>query len=199
MFWQSHRDKKFTVLVQNQAAGLYRLAYGRLGNRQDAEDVLQETFLKAYRSIGTFQDGSNAQAWISTILVNTIRDHIRRLRRQPAAVSLEEASDSDASLLEDAQTSGPEQTLIDSEIVPALQRALQSLPDAFLMPVLLRDLHDLSYARIAQVLDVPMGTVMSRLSRGRQMLRDRLKESELSVSKSEDEAKKSVLSKKVTP
>jgi len=165
------------MLVESHASGLYRLAYGRLGNRQDAEDVVQDSFVKAYRAQSSFKEGTNAEAWLTTILINTIRDHIRKVTRAPSVLSIEEAKDAGVQL-PDKQTAGVEQALIDSELDPELQAALQSLPDAFLTPVLLRDVHDLSYQEIAGVLDIPMGTVMSRLSRGRQMLRDKLKNSQ---------------------
>jgi RNA polymerase sigma-70 factor (ECF subfamily) len=165
------------MLVESHASGLYRLAYGRLGNRQDAEDVVQDSFVKAYRAQSSFKEGTNVEAWLTTILINTIRDHVRRVTRTPSVLSIEEAKESGVQL-PDRQTAGVEQALIDSELDPELQAALQSLPDTFLTPVLLRDVHDLTYQEIAGVLDIPMGTVMSRLSRGRQMLRDRLKNSQ---------------------
>lgn len=179
LFGKNTTQKRFTALVEQQAPGLYRLAYARLGNRHDAEDVLQATFLKAYRNFGTFKEGTNAQCWLATILINTVRDHIRVLKRLPAITSTDDET-LDQSALEDTAAADPSQALIDQEIDPQLQKALQTLPEVFLAPVLLRDLHDLTYQEIARVLDVPIGTVMSRLSRGRRLLREKLKGSTLS-------------------
>lgn len=175
MFWRNPKEKQFRALIDREAPALYRLAFARLGNAHDAEDVVQECFLKAYRSINSFREGTNVHAWLTTILINTIRDHIRKVTREPSVSSLDEETEDGPIQIPDPTEVGPEQRIIQGELDGVLLKALHSLPDSFLMPVLLRDLHDYSYQQVAQVLDIPIGTVMSRLSRARQMLRAKLK------------------------
>jgi RNA polymerase sigma-70 factor (ECF subfamily) len=180
LFWKTGKQSKFQQLVNDHAAGLFRLAYAKLGNRQDAEDVVQEAFLKAYRGFDSLKEGGNTNGWMVTVLLNTMRDHIRQRVRTPV-VSLDEESEGRKHEIADAATPGPEQLLIEAEIDRDLENALRSLPEQFLTAILLRDFHDLSYQEIARVLDVPVGTVMSRLSRGRQLLRDKLKDASCTI------------------
>lgn len=163
------RQRQFKEITYGYFDGLYRLAYARLSNAEDAEDVVQETFCKAFRAFDSFREGSNSKAWLVRILVNTIRDHIRKDSRTLQAVPLDEAIHAPIS-----RHPSPEDQLTENELDPELQAALQSLPESFLSPFLLRELHGLSYQEIANVLDVPIGTVMSRLSRARDMLRKKL-------------------------
>lgn len=148
------------------------MAYARLSSAEDAEDVVQETYLKAFRAFDSFKEGTNSKAWLVRILVNTIRDHIRKDSRREHMVSLDEAVHTVAS-----STPDPEEQFCRGELDPELQSALQSLPEAFLTPFLLRELQELSYQEIANTLGIPIGTVMSRLSRAREMLRKALENS----------------------
>lgn len=145
------------------------MAYARLSNAEDTEDVLQETYLKAFRAFDSFKEGSNAKSWLIQILLNTIRDHIRKENRNLTAVLLDE----NAQVLNQHSPS-PEQLLCKNEFDSPLLEALQSLPEAFLTPLLLREIQSFSYQEIASTLDIPIGTVMSRLSRGRDLLRKKL-------------------------
>jgi RNA polymerase sigma-70 factor (ECF subfamily) len=150
---------------------LYRLAYSRLGNAQDAEDVIQETYLKAFRGFAAVRDRSSAKNWLTQILINAVRDHRRREKRVVKTVDLETL---DEELLNDSNQCSPEEALCRSEIDPLLLRALTGIPESFLTPLLLREIYESSYDQIASILDIPIGTVMSRLYRGRRMLRHAL-------------------------
>ena len=156
---------------------LYRLAYARVGNTQDAEDIVQETFIKAFRAKEQFQGRATVRSWLIQILLNTIKDHLRKRQRMVSTVELTDALTDSSSRqnLEPASTApGPEQQLADQEIDAELQRALRAIPENFLIPLLLREIYDAPYEEIAQILNIPPGTVMSRISRARAMLRKKL-------------------------
>lgn len=150
---------------------LYGTALRLTRRPADAEDLVQETYLKAFRSAHQFEPGTNLKAWLFTILHNTFRNTRRHDVRSPVDVD-SEAVDRAA----DGTSGGasPEQLLARATIDGDLQAALDSLPEAFRQAVWLRDVEELSYAEIAQALDVPIGTVMSRISRGRRALFDAL-------------------------
>jgi RNA polymerase sigma-70 factor, ECF subfamily len=143
----------------------------RLTRRQaDAEDLVQDTYVKAFRSAAQFRPGTNLKAWLFTILYNTFRNRRRDQGRSPIDV------DSEAVELAGVapQEFSPEQILTRATLDADLQAALDGLPEAFRQAVWLRDVEELTYAEIAGVLDIPIGTVMSRISRGRRMLYERL-------------------------
>jgi RNA polymerase sigma-70 factor (ECF subfamily) len=172
--FQSKR-KQFEELTWPLGAELFRLAYWRLGNRQDAEDALQDASIRAYRSFHTFQMGTNVKAWLTRILLNVINDSLKKRIRQPDSVPLEDDSEELNSLQsESASLQDPAVQLSKDEIDPQLQAVLQKLPTALLHPLLLREVEDMTYDEIATVLGVPVGTVMSRLFRARRVVRDRL-------------------------
>jgi RNA polymerase sigma-70 factor (ECF subfamily) len=139
----------------------------------DAEDLVQETYLKAFRAADRFEPGTNLRAWLFTILHNTARNRSRDRARD--AVTFDSGAVervADAPLDGVAET--PETLLLRDTLAPELQAAIDELPDAFRQAVWLRDVEEFSYAEIAAMLDVPAGTVMSRISRGRRMLFERL-------------------------
>lgn len=163
---------RFEHLALCHVERLFRLAYARVGNVQDAEDIVQETYLKAFRRFETIKNQALIKSWLTQILINTVRDHQRKDARTVETIELDEAI-SDGTVTEPA-SSGPEDVLCRQEIDPALVRALNSLPDLLLAPLLLRELDDASYDQIAQILQIPRGTVMSRLFRARALLRKKL-------------------------
>jgi RNA polymerase sigma-70 factor (ECF subfamily) len=172
-----HEKRPFHAEFEDATFGyldhLYRLAYSRLGNVQDAEDIVQETYLKAYSGFGKFQGRASLKSWLTQILINNVKDHRRRSQRTLSTVDLSEALAIQG--LEPASCSpGPEELLLDGEIDGQLQQALAAIPEIFLTPLLLREIHESPYEEIAQILDIPKGTVMSRLSRARAMLRKSL-------------------------
>jgi RNA polymerase sigma-70 factor, ECF subfamily len=153
-------------------SGLYPAALRLMGSASDAEDLLQETCLRAYCGYPRFQSGSNLRAWLFKILTNTFITAYRKRRSQPRIVS-----DSGSWYTKGAQrhvVASAETTVIDSLPDEEIQHALASLPDQFRRVVLLFDVEGFSYKEIAQILGVPIGTVTSRLHRGRDALRKRI-------------------------
>jgi RNA polymerase sigma-70 factor, ECF subfamily len=156
--------------------GLYSAAYRLTRNPTDAEDLVQETFLRAFRGFHQFQPGTNLKAWLYRILTNTFINSYRKKQREPQTVSDEEVEDwylyskmADEGFEPSAETSVIE-ALPDEDV----QQALSSLPEQFRVAVLLADVEGFSYKEIAEMTGVPIGTVMSRLHRGRKALEKRL-------------------------
>src|SRR5688500_569924 len=151
---------------------LFAAALRLTRNRSDAEDLVQDTFVKALRFSGGFTPGTNLKAWLYTILHNTWRN-----RRRDAA---RDKVDIDSPRVEEAAAGGadagdtPERILLRTTLDADLQAALDALPDVFREAVWLRDVEEFSYPEIAEMLGVPIGTVMSRISRGRRLLFDKL-------------------------
>jgi RNA polymerase sigma-70 factor (ECF subfamily) len=155
---------------------LFATALRLTRNRADAEDLVQDTVVKALRFAHQFERGTNLRAWLSTILHNTWRNRLRDGGRDAATIDvdsarLEEIETADGS----AATDTPEQLLLRNTLDADLRAALDELPDVFREAVWLRDVEEFSYAEIARMVDVPIGTVMSRISRGRRMLLDHLR------------------------
>jgi RNA polymerase sigma-70 factor (ECF subfamily) len=160
-------EGEFAQTALSHIDSLYGTALRLTRRPADAEDLVQDTYLKAFRSAHQFQAGTNLKAWLFTILHNTFRNTRRHDGRNPVDV------DSDA--VERAVSDGPserspEQILTSATLDADLQAALDALPEAFRQAVWLRDVEELTYAEMAGVLDVPIGTVMSRISRGRRAL-----------------------------
>jgi len=153
---------------------LYRTALRLTRNPADAEDLVQESYLKAFRAADRFERGTNLRAWLFTILHNTARNRARDRARETVVAdsdAVERAGDA-ASFGVPAPT--PESLLIGEALAPDIQEAIDSLPEAFRQAVWLRDVEEFSYAEIASMLEIPAGTVMSRISRGRRLLFDAL-------------------------
>lgn len=150
---------------------LYGMALRLTRRPADAEDLVQDTFLKAFRARDQFEPGTNLKAWLFTILHNTFRNMRRHDGRNPVDVDSEKVEQAVDRV---AQEQTPEQLLTRATIDADLQGALDALPDVFRQAVWLRDVEEFSYAEIARMVDVPVGTVMSRISRGRRMLYDQL-------------------------
>jgi RNA polymerase sigma-70 factor (ECF subfamily) len=143
---------------------LYRAAYAMLGGTCEAEDAVQETYLRAWRAFDRFKPGTNCKAWLFKILINIVRNQ----RRSWFVRS--RVHDFDLERFEAIYEAPPSPTLTDARIVGALR----SLPPAFAEVILLVDVHEMTYKEARDVLGVPIGTVMSRLSRGRGLLRTKL-------------------------
>jgi RNA polymerase sigma-70 factor (ECF subfamily) len=151
---------------------LYRTALRLTRVPADAEDLVQDTYLKAFRAADSFQPGTNLRAWLFTILHNTARNRVRDRAREAVTVdseTVERASDASS---QSGDT--PETLLLRDTLGPELQAAVDELPDSFRQAVWLRDVEEFTYAEIAAMLEIPPGTVMSRISRGRRMLYERL-------------------------
>lgn len=170
-------------LFEEQALPLLDQLYGgamRLTrNPQDAEDLIQETYLKAYNNFGSFKQGTNLKAWLYRIMTNTYINSYRKAKRRPAESSADELSD-----FQLYTTSGHDSTGLESAEVEALKlmpdstisEAMNDLPEDYRMVVYYADVVGLAYKEIAEIMDIPLGTVMSRLHRGRKLLRVALKD-----------------------
>ncbi len=153
---------------------LYRTALRLTRNPSDAEDLVQDTYLKAFRAADRFEPGTNLRAWLFTILHNSARNRARDRSREAVTVDSETVERAGDTLAAGPGADTPEALLLRHTLAPDLQAAIDALPDAFRQAVWLRDVEEFSYAEIAEMLSIPVGTVMSRISRGRRMLFDRL-------------------------
>jgi RNA polymerase sigma-70 factor (ECF subfamily) len=161
------------------APKLYSAALRMTRNRTDAEDLLQEALLRAYRSFDTFQEGTNLRAWLYRILTNTFINMYRANQRRPQETELDDVEDlylyRRLGSTEFANMSrSAEEQLFDLFPDAEVKQALEDLPEIFRLPVLLADVEDFSYNEIAEMLDIPVGTVMSRLHRGRKAMQKAL-------------------------
>src|SRR5215218_4208775 len=171
----------FADQAMEYMSSLYTAALRMTRNAADAEDLVQETYLKAYRAFHTFQEGTNLKAWLYRILTNTYINTYRAKKRRPDETDLDEVEDlylyRRLGGLEGA-TAGrsAEEELLDVYTDDEVKAAIESLPEQFRMAVLLADVEGFSYKEIAEIVDVPIGTVMSRLHRGRSRLQKELYE-----------------------
>ena len=156
--------------------GMYSAAFRLTRNAADAEDLIQETFLRAYRAFHQFEPGTNLKAWLYRILTNTFINSYRKKQREPQTVSDDEVEDwyLYSKMTEDGMEPSAEAAVLESLPDEDVQEALSSLPEQFRVAVLLADVEGFSYKEIADIMGVPIGTVMSRLHRGRKALEKRL-------------------------
>ncbi len=170
---------RFTELITEHLDGLYRSALGLTRSRTTGEDLVQDVMLKAWRSFHTFQEGTNIRAWLHRILMNAFFDAHRKQTREPEVVEQEEVGDfylyekvhESAAM---AEAGNPEIQVLDQIMDAEVRDSLEALPLQFRSAVLLADVQGFSYREIADILGIPVGTVMSRLSRGRHLLQRRL-------------------------
>jgi len=162
-----------------QVDALYRTALRMTRNPQDAEDLVQETYFRAFRSAHQFQRGTNLRAWLFKILTNSFINQYRKRARKPLSNSLEDVEDFylyshlvDSGLQPDSPD--PEATVIDQFAEAEVIQSLERLPIEFRQVVLLADVEGFSYKEIAEIVGIPVGTVMSRLHRGRRRLQKEL-------------------------
>src|SRR3954469_5685451 len=172
---------EFAELAMEHMPSLYSAALRMTRNPSDAEDLVQETYLKAYRAFGSFQAGTNLKAWLYRILTNTFINTYRAKKRRPEQTELDEVEDLYlyrrlGGLEAAAAGRSAEEEVLDHFTEDDVKAALESLPEQFRMAVLLADVEGFSYKEIAEILDVPIGTVMSRLHRGRKALQKELYE-----------------------
>ena len=162
---QGGDPEAFSQLVERHQTMVYRLALGKTGSPQDAEEVTQTAFLKAWQGLRTFQEKAAFSTWLYRLTANAAVDLLRR-RREPA-LSLDDPD----------QAPSPEELSMAAERRRLLWQAIDQLPESHRLPLVLRELEGLSYREIARALDLEEGTVKSRLARGRLMLRQQLLES----------------------
>ncbi|MEQ1726953.1 MAG: sigma-70 family RNA polymerase sigma factor [Vicinamibacterales bacterium] len=172
----SHARAAFEADALEHVDSLFRTALRLTRVPSDADDLVQDTYLKAFRAADSFTAGTNLRAWLFTILHNTARNRARDRSRDAVMVD-SEVVDQAAEVPQFAlsgRVDDPETLLLKNTLAPEIQAAVAELPEAFRQAVWLRDVEEFSYAEIAGMLTIPVGTVMSRISRGRRMLFGRL-------------------------
>jgi RNA polymerase sigma-70 factor (ECF subfamily) len=172
---------KFSDQAMQYMDALYTAALRLTHNSADAEDLVQETYLKAYRAYGGFEEGTNLRAWLYRILTNTFINNYRSKKRRPDETDIDEVEDLYlyrrlGGLEAAAAGRSAEDELLDWFTDAEVKEAVEALPEQFRMAVLLSDVEGFSYKEIAEILDIPIGTVMSRLHRGRKALQRQLYE-----------------------
>ena len=172
---------KFSEQAMQYMDALYTAAMRLTHNAADAEDLVQETYLKAYRAYGGFEEGTNLRAWLYRILTNTFINNYRSKKRRPDETDIDEVEDLYlyrrlGGLEAAAAGRSAEDELLDWFTDSEVKEAVEALPEQFRMAVLLSDVEGFSYKEIAEILDIPIGTVMSRLHRGRKALQRQLYE-----------------------
>ena len=159
---------------------LYSVARRMCGNATDAEDLVQETYLRAYKGYDKFAEGTNLRAWLFRILTNTHISSYRRRKRRPAETDLADVGDMYLYKRFASNAAGgsfplsAEDEMLSSLTSEEVHKAVESLPDIYRMAVLLADVEGFRYSEIAEILDLPVGTVMSRIHRGRKRLQKSL-------------------------
>ena len=172
---EKEKTRKFEQLVLPHLDAAYNLARWLTRDNANAEDLVQMTYLRAYKFFDGFR-GDDARAWLLTILRNAYFTSLRDNQHESAQVSFDEEMhgglDDDIEL---ASANDPQQVLEMRDTRRLVNQALEKLPNAFREVIVLKEINDMSYKEIAEITDVPLGTVMSRLARGRKMLGDYLK------------------------
>ncbi len=170
----------FSILVERYSTRLYGACFGFLGNRQDAEDCVQDAFLKAYRGIGDYNQLAGFYTWLYRIAINTCRDYIRKNRRTQV-FSLDEALETDDGQVFQQIADGaplPDELAETAETATMIRGEIAAMPEYLKEILILRDLEGLSYHETALLLTLNEGTVKSRLSRARRHLMDNIKRRE---------------------
>jgi RNA polymerase sigma-70 factor (ECF subfamily) len=173
--------EKFTSDAMQYAPQLFSTALRMTRNRSDAEDLVQETYIKGWRSFHTFQEGTNLRAWLFRIMTNTYINKYNAQKRKGTEVELDDVEvlflyKRLGSIDQSQLSSSAEDQMLDLFTDDEVKGALESLPEDFRIPVLLSDVDGFSYKEIAEMLEIPMGTVMSRLHRGRKAMQKMLYE-----------------------
>jgi RNA polymerase sigma-70 factor, ECF subfamily len=171
---QAGSDAAFEWVVTYYHAPVYNVIFGILGDRNDAADVTQEVFLKAFRGIGGFRRGSSLKTWLYRIAVRESLNHRRwwqRHRRNEISIDVEPGENQAAPEIEDTDAT-PFERLAARETQAKVRNALAKLPDAYRSAVILRDLEGLTYEEVAEVLEIAVATVKTRILRGRRALKE---------------------------
>ncbi len=174
MLASRHKRTEFERQALAHLDALYGAAYRLTRNARDAEDLVQDSLLRAYRFWDSFQQDSNCKAWLLRIVTNTFINEYQRKKRSrevlDAASAEQDATDGVLVQAAAGDKQSPAQMMLNNSVSDDVQRALDSLPDDFRTAVILCDMQGLSYKEIAEIMECPVGTVMSRLFRGRKLL-----------------------------
>ena len=182
------RRADFEATMLPHVDSLYRAAYSMAKNAGEAEDLVQDTFVRAFQFFDQFQGGTNARAWLFRILTNLYINSYRKRTREPERASYDEMEDFYLyNRLSDIQGRGgaggtggslagttPEQAVVQQVQIDAIREAINQLPDEYRDTVILADLNEMSYQEVSETLNIPIGTVRSRLSRGRRLVQKAL-------------------------
>jgi RNA polymerase sigma-70 factor (ECF subfamily) len=174
-------QEAFTTDAMQYAPQLFSTALRMTRNRSDAEDLVQETYIKGWRSFHTFQEGTNLRAWLFRIMTNTYINKYNAQKRKGTEVELDDIEELFlykrlGSIDQSQLSSSAEDQMLELFTDDEVKNALESLPEDFRIPVLLSDVDGFSYKEISEMLEIPMGTVMSRLHRGRKAMQKMLYE-----------------------
>lgn len=164
----------YNGLVMRYQRQVYNLAYRMLGNAEDAGDLVQETFLRAYGALASFRQDASFLTWLYKIASNLCIDQLRS-RKARSALSLDVELEEGREPAADSRNCSPEELAIRDSVQDVVQRAISNLPEKYRVVVVMRHLQDMSVEEIAGVLDMPTGTVKTHLFRAREMLRGRLR------------------------
>jgi RNA polymerase sigma-70 factor (ECF subfamily) len=173
-FRRSTTQSEFEREVMPHLQALYAVALRMTRSEGDAEDLVQDTILRAYRFWDGYTAGSNCRAWLMRILTNVFRNRYREHTREQEILDQAETSAANLGQFQGAAPRDAESALFGRMLSRDVERALATLPPEFRLPVILADLEDLSYKEIADIMECPAGTVMSRLYRGRRLLQKQL-------------------------
>ena len=174
-------QEQFTADAMQYAPQLFSTALRMTRNRSDAEDLVQETYIKGWRSFHTFQEGTNLRAWLFRIMTNTYINKYNAQKRKGTEVELDDVEELFlykrlGSIDQSQLSSSAEDQMLELFTDDEVKNALEELPDDFRIPVLLSDVDGFSYKEISEMLEIPIGTVMSRLHRGRKAMQKMLYE-----------------------
>ena len=175
------RKAEFEETALEYLTPLFNLALNLTRNRKDAEDLVQETYLRAYRFFGSYQPGTHIKAWLFRILRNTFINRYRAQKVRPDEVDFSKVELAyervvDEQFLQANRPVSPEDALMNGVLDEEIETAMARLPEEYRSVVIMALVEDLSYKEIASALSIPLGTVMSRLHRGRKMLQNQLLE-----------------------
>lgn len=165
--------ESFERLIAKHQHIAYNIAYRMVGNEEDAKDITQEAFIKVFKSIKSFREDSSFSTWLYRIVMNTCKDELRK--KKVKVVSIDQRIETDESSIGieiSDQSYSPETIYEKKQLHDLLHKALTDLPEQNRIVVIMRDVQGFSYEDIAQCINVPVGTVKSRINRGRQMLRE---------------------------
>jgi RNA polymerase sigma-70 factor (ECF subfamily) len=175
---RQEKKNKILKLCEENLPALYRTALRMTHNSADAEDLVQETFLKAFRSSDQYDDSYNGKGWLFKILTNNFIDRYRKKQKKPFEMEYGDVTDvfinREGDYNENSRFINPEEEFFKKFVSEDVKNAIEKLPEYYRLPVILTDIEGFSYNEVAKILDTPIGTVMSRLYRGRKMLRQYL-------------------------
>jgi RNA polymerase sigma-70 factor (ECF subfamily) len=173
---EEQRRAEFERLVREHERDIFNAALRMAGDPADAEDVAQEALMKAYGAFDRFELGTNFRAWVLRILTNTYINEFRRRRRTPDMTDWDNLPREALGKISEDGEGSPETALLEDALDAEVEQALSEIPEVFREAVLLCDMHEMAYSEIAEALEIPIGTVRSRIARGRGLLQEKLRE-----------------------